>query len=253
MASDATGSTVNRSAGAGRVGVIVVAAGSGSRLGAGVPKAFVAIAGESILAHALRGVLACTSVDEVVVVAPPGHRPEAEAVCRDVGSRYSASASGRRSPRTAVAVAVVGGGAERGDSVAAGLAALSADVNVVLVHDAARCLTPVEVFDRVAAAVRHGAPAVVPGIPVVDTIKQVTAAGLVVATPARSTLRAIQTPQGFRREVLERAHALGGDATDDAALVERLGERVFVVDGDPRALKVTTPHDLETAARLLTT
>ncbi|MEO6997516.1 MAG: 2-C-methyl-D-erythritol 4-phosphate cytidylyltransferase [Terracoccus sp.] len=242
---------MNRPAGAGRVGVIVVAAGSGSRLGAGAPKAFVLLAGEPILAHALRGVLSCATVDEVVVVAPPGHRSEAEAVCRDVRSRYSASASGRESPRTAVAVAVVGGGAERADSVAAGLVALPADVDIVLVHDAARCLTPVGVFDRVVAAVTGGAVAVVPGIPVVDTIKRVTAAGLVVATPARSTLRAIQTPQGFRRDLLERAHALGGDATDDAALVERLGERVFVVDGDPRALKVTTTHDLETAARLL--
>lgn len=216
-----------------------------------MPKAFVTLAGESLLAHALRGVLTCTSVDEVIVVAPSGHRSEAETACRDVGSRYSASASGRGSPRTAVAVAVVGGGAERGDSVAAGLAVLRSDVDIVLVHDAARCLTPVDVFDRVVAAVTAGAVAVVPGIPVVDTIKAVDAAGLVVATPARSTLRAIQTPQGFRRDVLERAHALGGNATDDAALVERLGEPVLVVDGDARALKVTTPHDLETAARLL--
>lgn len=244
---------MNRSAGAGRVGVIVVAAGSGSRLGAGVPKAFVPLAGEPILAHALRGVLTCASVDQVVVVAPQGHRPEAEAACREVGTRCSAAASGRESPRTDVAVAVVGGGVERSDSVAAGLAALPADVDIVLVHDAARCLTPVAVFERVVAAVRTGAPAVVPGIPVVDTIKSVDAAGLVVDTPARSTLRAIQTPQGFRREVLEQAHALGGTATDDAALVERLGEPVLVVDGDPRALKVTTAHDLETAARLLAT
>ena len=108
-----------------------------------------------------------------------------------------------------------------------------------------------EVFDRVIAAVIDGAVAVVPGLPVVDTIKAVDAAGLVVATPDRSTLRAIQTPQGFRRDVLRRAHALGGNATDDAALVERLGEPVLVVDGDPWALKITTRADLDAADRLL--
>lgn len=218
-----------------------------------LPKALVPLAGQPILGHALQGVLACPGVTAVVVVAPTGHRSEAEAACRQGGSEYAATASGRGSPRTAVPVAVVGGGAERGDSVAAGLAALPADVDIVLVHDAARCLTPVVVFERVVAAVRGGASAVVPGLPVVDTIKAVDAAGLVVATPSRSTLRAIQTPQGFRRDVLERAHALGGHATDDATLVERLGEPVLVIEGDPRALKVTTAHDLETAARLLAT
>ncbi len=118
-------------------------------------------------------------------------------------------------------------------------------------HDAARCLTPVAVFERVIAAVRGGAPAVVPGMPVVDTVKQVDARGRVVATPDRSTLRAVQTPQAFDRDVLERAHALSSEATDDAALVERLGEPVLVVPGDPAALKVTTPADLELAARIL--
>jgi 2-C-methyl-D-erythritol 4-phosphate cytidylyltransferase len=150
-----------------------------------------------------------------------------------------------------VRVTVVAGGAERGDSVAAGLAALSDRVGIVLVHDAARCLTPADVFGRVVDAVRHGAVAVVPGVPVVDTIKVVDSAGRVVATPERSQLRAVQTPQGFRRDVLERAHAESSEATDDAGLVERLGETVLVVEGDPRALKVTTPADLEAAARIL--
>ncbi|NUR80484.1 MAG: 2-C-methyl-D-erythritol 4-phosphate cytidylyltransferase [Dermatophilaceae bacterium] len=148
-------------------------------------------------------------------------------------------------------VTVVVGGAERGDSVAAGLAVLGEAVEIVLVHDAARCLTPVAVFDRVVTAVAGGAAAVVPGTLVVDTVKQVDADGFVVATPDRSALRAVQTPQGFRRDVLERAHAVSSDATDDAGLVERLGERVLVVEGDARALKVTTPADLEAAARLL--
>ncbi len=152
-----------------------------------------------------------------------------------------------------VPVTVVVGGAERGDSVAAGLRALSGAVELVLVHDAARCLTPVEVFDRVVAAVRSGAVAVVPGAVVVDTVKQVDADGYVVATPDRASLRAVQTPQGFRRDVLERAHALSSIATDDAGLVERLGERVLVVEGDARSLKITTPADLDAAERLLPT
>lgn len=201
------------------------------------------LAGVPLLGHALRGALSCAAVAEAVVVAPAAHRAEAQAlaeqVCRELGST--------------VPVTVVVGGAERGDSVAAGLAELGEAVEVVLVHDAARCLTPVAVFDRVVAAVAAGAGAVVPGTVVVDTVKQVDGQGLVVATPDRATLRAIQTPQGFRRDLLERAHAVSSDATDDAGLVERLGERVLVVDGDPRALKVTTPADLESAARLLAT
>lgn len=199
------------------------------------------LAGVPLLGHALRGALSCPSVSEVVVVAPVAHRGEAEVVAEDVCRELGSAAP----------VTVVPGGAERGDSVAAGLAALGDDVEVVLVHDAARCLTPVEVFDRVVAAVRAGAVAVVPGVVVVDTIKQVDADGLVVGTPERSALRAVQTPQGFRRETLERAHAVSSAATDDAGLVERLGERVLVVEGDQRALKVTTPADLDAAARLL--
>ena len=199
------------------------------------------LVGVPILGHALRGVLSSPGVAEVVVVAPADRRAEAEAlaadVCREVGS--------------GAGVIVVVGGAERGDSVAAGLAALAPEVEVVLVHDAARCLTPVAVFERVIASVLAGAAAVVPGTAVVDTIKQVDESGLVVATPARSSLRAVQTPQGFRREVLERAHAVSSGATDDAGLVERLGERVLVVEGDARAFKVTTSGDLEAAARIL--
>jgi 2-C-methyl-D-erythritol 4-phosphate cytidylyltransferase len=206
-----------------------------------VPKAFVPLAGAPLLGHALRGVLSCAAVREVVVVAPAAHRADAEGVADGVRGQLGSTAS----------VTVVVGGAERGDSVAAGLAVLGDAVEIVLVHDAARCLTPVEVFDRVVAAVTEGAVAVVPGTAVVDTVKQVDEFGFVVGTPDRSALRAVQTPQGFRRDVLERAHAVSSDATDDAGLVERLGERVLVVAGDPRALKVTTPADLDAAARLL--
>ena len=159
-------------------------------------------------------------------------------------------------------VQVVTGGAERSDSVARGLRALPAGVGVVLVHDAARALTPVDVFDRVAHAVHSGHAAVTPAIAVTDTIKQVrtgvTGIETVVATLDRSSLRAVQTPQGFLRETLERAHrevAGGGaregraaPATDDCGLVESHGGRVTVVEGSPRALKITTQHDLAVAA-----
>ena len=137
-------------------------------------------------------------------------------------------------------LALVPGGANRQQSVDAGLAALAPDVDRVLVHDAARCLTPPDVFARVLDALAGGATAVVPAVPVVDTLRA-RAGGVV----DRSALVAVQTPQGFARDVLERAHRLGDpDATDDALLAERLGETVTIVDGDAEALKVTTPFDL---------
>ena len=145
---------------------------------------------------------------------------------------------------------VVAGGAERTDSVAAGLAALG-DVDIVLVHDAARCLTPLEVFERVVDAVGGGAAGAVPGLPLVDTVKTVDPSGVITGTPDRASLRAVQTPQGFRREVLVTAYRSGVGATDDAALVELGGHHVVVVAGDPLAFKVTSPDDLEHAERLL--
>jgi 2-C-methyl-D-erythritol 4-phosphate cytidylyltransferase len=135
--------------------------------------------------------------------------------------------------------------------VQAGLGALRQDDAIVLVHDVARPLAPVDLFVRVIRAVRAGDPAVVPGLEVADTVKVVDAAGRVLATPDRESLRTIQTPQGFQREVLEHAHASGASATDDAGLVERIGGHVRVVDGDPRALKITTAADLAMATALL--
>lgn len=222
------------------MGVVVVAAGAGTRLAADRPKAFVELGGVTLLERAVAGVIRA-GVDEVAVVVPTDRVDEARGMAARLVDRGSTP------------VAVVAGGAERTDSVAAGLAVLPAHVGVVLVHDAARCLTPALVFHRVLAALAAGAKGAIPGVPVVDTIKVVDPAGEVMATPGRETLRAVQTPQGFPRDVLEQAHASGAAATDDAALVEALGHRVVVVDGDERAFKITTPEDLERARRILRT
>lgn len=219
------------------VGVVVVAAGSGSRLGAAAPKAFVPLAGRPLLRWALDPVLRLEALASLVVVVPPGYEAPAHPAW-----------DGGWLPASAVLVA---GGAERTASVAAGLAALDPACDVVLVHDAARCLTPLAVFERVVAAVRAGADGVVPGVAVVDTVKTVDPDGFVTGTPDRSVLRAVQTPQGFRRAVLVEAHACGLDGTDDAALVERAGHRVLVVEGDALAFKVTTADDLARAEGLV--
>jgi len=216
------------------VGVLVPAAGRGERLGPGGPKALRRLAGEPLLVHAVRGLRAAPSVGPVVVAAPADDVPQVQTLL------------------AAWDVAVVAGGAERSASVACALAALPADADVVLVHDAARCLAPAALVERVAAAVRAGAPAVVPVVPVPDTVKQVDADGAVVRTVARADLRAVQTPQGFARDVLERAHReCVGAATDDAAMVEALGLAVHTVAGHDEAFKVTRPLDLLLAEAVL--
>lgn len=221
-----------------RVGVVVVAAGSGTRLGAGAPKAFVGIDGSSILHHALQGVFAAP-VAQVVVVAPAGREGDAL-------SEVLATAGDRRD-----LVSVVAGGETRQASVAAGLDALWADVEIVLVHDAARALTPAEVFGRVIAAIDGGAAGAVPVLPVVDTIKRVAGDDIVAAVD-RAELAAAQTPQGFRRDVLDAAYAAAvADFTDDAAVVADAGHVVVAVPGHPLAFKITTSADLDRARRLV--
>ena len=216
------------------VGVVVPAAGAGTRLGPGAPKALRLLGDEPLLVHAVRRLRACPSVGPVVVAAPPAAVTEVA----DLLSAYD--------------VLVVPGGGERQDSVAAALAALPDEVDLVLVHDAARALVPVAVVEAVVRALRDGAEAVVPVLPVADTVKRVDAQGHVVATVDRADLRAVQTPQGFTRALLARAHASAADPlTDDAGLVEALGVTVTTVPGAPEALKVTTPFDLAIAEVLL--
>lgn len=221
-----------------RIAIIVVAAGSGTRLGAGAPKALVGVGARSVLHRALVNV--CTGPSaQVVVVAPEGHEGEALTEARDAAA-----------DRVDL-VTVVTGGASRQASVAAGLAALWGDVEIVLVHDAARALTPPAVFERVVAAVAAGSAAVVPILPVVDTLKRV-AGDTVTGAVDRAELAAAQTPQGFRRDVLETAYRVADEEfTDDAALVAAAGHRVDIVAGDERAFKITTPSDLDRAARLV--
>lgn len=196
------------------VWAVVVAAGSGTRFGG--PKQHAVVGGRRVLDWSLDAARA--SCDGVVLVVPPGQE-------------------GAEEP----ADVVVPGGATRSASVRAGVAAVPDDAEIIVVHDAARPAAGVPLFDAVIAAVRSGADAAVPGVPVVDTVKRVDG-DVVVETLERSTLVAVQTPQAFRAAALRGAP---GEATDDAALVEAAGGRVVVVPGGPANLKVTTPADLD--------
>ncbi|MEU4691701.1 2-C-methyl-D-erythritol 4-phosphate cytidylyltransferase [Actinoplanes sp. NPDC023714] len=264
----------------GDVAVVVPAAGAGVRLGPGAPKALRLLDGEPLLVHAIRRIAAAPSVAMIVVAAPPADVDAVRSLLADVApvtgdaGRPVASVAGGAGPsvasvaggaglpvasvaggagRRVASVTVVAGGAERQESVAAALAVVPPSLPIVLVHDAARCLTPVSVFERVAAAVRDGADAVIPVLPVVDTIKEVDAEERVLGTVDRSVLRAVQTPQGFRASVLRAAHAAAADShTDDAGAVEKLGRPVRCVPGSDLALKITRPIDLAVAAHLLT-
>jgi 2-C-methyl-D-erythritol 4-phosphate cytidylyltransferase len=222
----------------GDVAVLVPAAGLGTRLGPGVPKALRELGGTSLLEHAVRRVCLAPSVGCVVVAVPPGTAPDLQAATPARIQLY-----------------VVEGGATRQQSVAAALAVTPGSYEVILVHDAARAFAPPELVERVAAAIRDGHPAVIPVLPVVDTIKQVDESGHILTTLDRSALRTVQTPQGFRRDVLEAGHrdvSVAGGHTDDAGLVEKLGIRVFTVPGSELAMKVTHPTDLALAEFLLT-
>lgn len=243
--------------------VIVVAAGSGTRLAAGAPKAFVPLCGRAILEHALDGVLAAAPA-QVILVVPAGLESDARTILEAAQTTFT----GREMPPSEVrsdnprpasdegapAVAVVVGGETRQRSVAAGLAVLADGIDTVLVHDAARALTPPAQLAAVSAAVRPGV-GVIPALPVVDTLKRVHGEE-VVAPVDRSELAAAQTPQGFPRTELVAAYghaeAQGIEYTDDAALFAAAGGAVRHVLGSEGAFKITTPHDLERARMILT-
>ncbi len=212
---------------------IVVAAGSGVRLGGEVPKAVRILAGRPLVRWSVEA-LAEGGVSEVVVVVGDG--------LQDTFAKALAGAS--------IPFTIVVGGATRQESVANGIESLPGG-GVVLVHDAARPLVPAEVVREVVAAVRAGASAVIPVVQVTDTIRQVTGTGSVVVE--RSGLRAVQTPQGFAREALVRSHAAanGREYTDDAAVCQALGYEVVLVPGSRDALKITEPADLAVAEAIV--
>lgn len=205
---------------------MVPAAGAGVRLGAGKPKAFFILGGQTLVERAVAGLRESGVVDQVVVAVPPGRTDEAKLI---LGEKAT----------------IVAGGADRVESVRLALAA-AGEPDFVLVHDAARPLTPPALVVRVVEALHAGHRAVVPGLAIPDTIKAVDANGAVLATPERAGLRAVQTPQGFAADLLLRAYQQADPAaqfTDDASMVEHIGGQVQVVEGDPLAFKITTPLD----------
>ena len=218
----------------GRVAAIIPAAGSGVRLGADVPKAFLALGGLSLLT---RSALAMSAVADVLIIAAPADAlDEASAQLAQVDAE----------------IHIVAGGEHRQESVANALRMVPEDVSIVLVHDAARPLVPIEVTQNVVAAIRSGAKAVIPVLPLVDTIKRVNNQGVAIETVDRNQLRRVQTPQGFDRATLDLAYENPEVvATDDAGLMDALGIPVLTVAGDERSLKITTMADVKHALSLL--
>ena len=209
---------------------IIAGAGMGHRLGAEIPKALIQIQGITLLERAFTSL--SKVVDEIVITAPEGYEEQFKAI---VGQSAE----------------VITGGVLRSDSIRVALKALSPSVESVLIHDAARALASSALAARVLGELQSGQSAVIPVLKVIDTIKEIDRDGFVRATPDRSSLVAAQTPQGFNRQVLERAHSASDDATDDAALVEAIGVKVKTIDGEASAFKITTKEDIGQALLLL--
>jgi len=210
--------------------VIIPAAGSGERLGADLPKALVQLVGRTLIEHAVAN--ASPIASQIIVAAPAEYVNQIRTFFGD-------------------SVEVVAGGKTRTESVKLALASVRENMEFVLVHDAARALASTNLFEQVIATLIGGEKAVIPVLPVSDTIKKVNKKGYVTKTPNRSKLRAVQTPQGFTREVLTWAHAQDLEGTDDASLVENLNIDVKTIPGEVNALKITTPEDLESATKYL--
>ena len=205
---------------------IIAAAGSGERFGAQIPKALIQLGDRTLIEHAITALAPVAT--QIIITAPAGYEEQIRTL---VGE----------------GIDVVTGGATRSESVRNGLALVASDIDYVLVHDAARALATTRLAQEVLAQLESGEKAVIPGLEQIDTVKVVDASGYVVATPDRKELRRVQTPQGFSRQLLVDAHASHSDATDDGALVESMGVKVKVIQGEERAIKITTAADLAIA------
>ena len=224
-----------------RVNAVIVAAGKGERMATLLPKPFLPVAGVPLLIHTLRSLARSALITRMIVVVAP----ERAAFCRDLLDSYGPFGTPLR---------LVQGGPERQDSVRLGLAALDPDCEIVVIHDAARPLITAEIIDRSVTAAAETGGALV-AVPARDTLKRVGRDGVVVETVPRQELWLAQTPQTFQVPLIREAHARalteGVLATDDAALVERLGGKIQVVLGNARNFKITTPEDLRLAEVLL--
>lgn len=218
--------------------VVLAAAGRGERLGADLPKAFVKFGTRALLAESMARLDACSWVDGIVVTTPPDWEEPAILLAEELGCDKVAAA--------------IAGGSTRSESVRLAVDEIPDDAAVILVHDAARPLVQDAVIDRLLKALIAGYDGAVPGLPLADTVKR-WRGGVVVETPPRAELVAVQTPQAFLADVLRSALRTGdlAAATDDASLVEAAGGRVTVVEGDPRLMKVTGPDDVARALALL--
>jgi 2-C-methyl-D-erythritol 4-phosphate cytidylyltransferase/2-C-methyl-D-erythritol 2,4-cyclodiphosphate synthase len=213
-----------------KVALLIPAAGSGERFGAPIPKALVQLNGRTLIEHAVLNLGPVAT--QIIVAAPAGYEDKFREILGD-------------------SVTVVTGGSTRTKSVKIALESIAQDIEYVLVHDAARPLASSELGKRIVEALAAGDVAVIPALAVTDTIKEVDAANYVVSTPNRERLRAVQTPQGFARETLVKAHMQNIEATDDGALVEAMRGKVKLIEGENRALKITNPEDLATALKYL--
>ena len=213
-----------------KTAAIIAAAGMGNRLGANLPKSLVKLLDKTLVEHAVANLSPVCEL--IIVTAPNGYESEYTKILGDQ-------------------VKVITGGVLRSDSIRIAISKIPTNFEYVLVHDAARALASTTLASSVLNQLIQGEQAVIPALDVIDTIKEVDSKGYVRNTLNRSSLKVIQTPQGFSRSVLERAHQASEDATDDAALVEALGVAVKVIAGEDRAFKITTPSDIATALKFL--
>lgn len=223
------------------IAVVLVAAGRGERLGAGVPKGLAKVAGETLISHSLRNIFELKDLREIVVAVPS---EQLEEFAQEIKlAAESAPAE--------IQIRVVEGGSSRQGSIAKAIQAVKLEDGIALIHDAARALTPVELFERVADVVASTSLGAVPVLPVADTIKRVGAANEVLETVDRSTLGAAQTPQGFPLVSIRAAYANPiAEFTDDAALFQSTGGQIVAVNGNTMAFKITTPDNLQFAESL---